>query len=908
MRNKILIFAVLISLIFGGFTLISSRVKAENTSWPMFMHDIHHSGLADEVLDPHTLPLNAYSWRAPLIQNSKSSPVVAEGKVFVGDYSGRLYAFNVEDGTKIWDFATENYILGAPLYNGGRVYFASGGDPNRPTKVYCLDANTGSKIWEFSPLGQALSSPIYVNGYIIFGTVGNPSYVYAVDATNGNEFWKREVAYHEYSSPTVIGGTVYVSTFSGLVYAINLYDGNILFTYQIPGITSMGNESSISTDGTYLFVTSLSNLPDIKGKIIALSATLSPVWEFSERGNFVSTPAVDDTAIYVGDREGHFYAINKTTGQKLWQFDAEGPIDGSAAVSGDFVYFTSRDKKIYALNKNTGEKIWEYATDGEIYSSPAIAQGGLFVASSDHYLYAFFPTANFYLNVEPEGRVIYAGESTTFTISFTPYGTFAGEVTLSLKNPPNNLTYSFSPQTLESEEDTATLTVTALPQIVPNVYFLEIEGRCGNLVATKTVTLDVRPQVQGSFTLNAQPPQRSAYQGESATFIITMTAQGGFNVPVNLTLVNPPPNTTFSFSPEAITPTVSSVLTINVGENTPPGPYSLTVAGSGGGKRAEVNILLTVVIMPTGDFKIEVVPPTSRTITQGGTSFFTVKIERDEIFKGDVSLSLESASGPLPNGIIPTFSPATVPSLVDTAYLKIETNSSLQPSTYMLVVKGESEGKIRTANIVLVIMPPSNTTLTLIPSLVNVNAGDSFKVDVKITGVNDLVSLNMDILFDPNLVQVDEIRDGGFMGSDGISPIIAYKIHNQEGYVSLQAVRPALTGVSGDGVVFTIIFRATNPGNGTLQIANLSLYNSTPLYISCQSYGNTLQIGEGTGVKGDVNGDKIVDGYDLVLLMQAFGSVPGEENWNPNCDFNGDLRVDGIDLVILAQNWGKVVP
>jgi hypothetical protein len=56
---------------------------------------------------------------------------------------------------------------------------------------------------------------------------------------------------------------------------------------------------------------------------------------------------------------------------------------------------------------------------------------------------------------------------------------------------------------------------------------------------------------------------------------------------------------------------------------------------------------------------------------------------------------------------------------------------------------------------------------------------------------------------------------------------------------------------------------------------------------------------------GDVNGDRVVDIQDLVLLIKAFGTYPGHPRWNPNADLNGDDRVDIQDLVILIKNFGK---
>ena len=55
---------------------------------------------------------------------------------------------------------------------------------------------------------------------------------------------------------------------------------------------------------------------------------------------------------------------------------------------------------------------------------------------------------------------------------------------------------------------------------------------------------------------------------------------------------------------------------------------------------------------------------------------------------------------------------------------------------------------------------------------------------------------------------------------------------------------------------------------------------------------------------GDINGDGVVNILDAILLADAFGSVPGNTNWNPNADLNGDGVVNILDAILLANNFG----
>lgn len=56
-------------------------------------------------------------------------------------------------------------------------------------------------------------------------------------------------------------------------------------------------------------------------------------------------------------------------------------------------------------------------------------------------------------------------------------------------------------------------------------------------------------------------------------------------------------------------------------------------------------------------------------------------------------------------------------------------------------------------------------------------------------------------------------------------------------------------------------------------------------------------------IVGDINGDGIVNLTDLELWDAAYGSKPGDQNWNPQADINGDDVVDKGDGILIIQNY-----
>jgi len=61
-------------------------------------------------------------------------------------------------------------------------------------------------------------------------------------------------------------------------------------------------------------------------------------------------------------------------------------------------------------------------------------------------------------------------------------------------------------------------------------------------------------------------------------------------------------------------------------------------------------------------------------------------------------------------------------------------------------------------------------------------------------------------------------------------------------------------------------------------------------------------------LRGDVTGDRKVDGKDIALVAKCFGSIVGQPNYISNADVNCDGKIDGKDIGIAAKNFGQRDP
>lgn len=152
-----------------------------------------------------------------------------------------------------------------------------------------------------------------------------------------------------------------------------------------------------------------------------------------------------------------------------------------------------------------------------------------------------------------------------------------------------------------------------------------------------------------------------------------------------------------------------------------------------------------------------------------------------------------------------------------------------------------------------------------------------------------------------------------------VSPNVTLPIR---GRVTLEAWQPTPlrrrvtveVAPSGGPVAETTV--AALDANGDYTVATALAPGSYDVYIKDTHWlrrkvSVTLMGSGATGVNalllnGDVDGDNEVTIGDYSQLSVAFGSEPGDPNWNVEADLNGDDTVDIGDYAILSTNFGEV--
>jgi outer membrane protein assembly factor BamB len=303
-------------------------------SWPMFCYDLCRNGYSPSSA-PNT---NNVCWSYDIPGKKEpvdSSPVIADGKVYIGSHDANITCLDAIVGSVLWRQKIGNGVYTASSIVDDKLYLTAD-----PGFVYCLDTTTGTVLWNYSTNALYMdSSPAVVDGKVYVGAGKTDGHVYCLDASTGSEIWKYQTGNSVYSSPAYFDGKIYIGSQDKNVYCLDATTGSKLWNFSMSGIC------------------------------------------------FLSTPAYFNGKIYIGSQDKNMYCLDATTGSKIWNYTTNGIIDSSPAIANNKVFFGSSDSYVYCLDDSTGSKIWSYKTMGSVTSSPAIADGKLYFGSFDDNFY-----------------------------------------------------------------------------------------------------------------------------------------------------------------------------------------------------------------------------------------------------------------------------------------------------------------------------------------------------------------------------------------------------------------------------------------------------------------------------------------------------------------------------------------
>jgi outer membrane protein assembly factor BamB len=161
--------------------LVLSAIPALAEDWPQFQGNARHSGnAADRTIAADKLGLQR---AVELSDGIYTSPVVADGKVYVVDGAGVAWCLDAASLDVVWKFASKGGAqncnnVSSPVIAGGYLHFGT-----TSGFYYVLNRATGAVVAEIDCHEPVFSTPVASKDRVYFATLG--SRVYAVKHDGG---------------------------------------------------------------------------------------------------------------------------------------------------------------------------------------------------------------------------------------------------------------------------------------------------------------------------------------------------------------------------------------------------------------------------------------------------------------------------------------------------------------------------------------------------------------------------------------------------------------------------------------------------------------------------------------------------------------------------------------------------
>lgn len=212
--------------------------------------------------------------------------------------------------------------------------------------------------------------------------------VRAINAETGEKLWEDERDRWTQSAPVTTANAVYGLSNGdgdGHVFRLSAADGSEEWSRSLEAVPI---SSLAVVDGTVY-------VGEIDGTVTAMDAEDgTPDWS-TDAGNQVwSPPAVGDETVYVTGDSGRtdddsagpstVHALDAATGDELWEYEVGSQrATGSPAVSGDTAYVGDFDGTLHAMSTDDGSQRWTFEAEDLLRTPPMIHDGTAYIGGSD---------------------------------------------------------------------------------------------------------------------------------------------------------------------------------------------------------------------------------------------------------------------------------------------------------------------------------------------------------------------------------------------------------------------------------------------------------------------------------------------------------------------------------------------
>ncbi len=392
-----------ILLLFSLLTISCSNSSNEKAGW----RGPDRDGVVSDFNAPAEWPAELKQVWKQNVGLCDASPVLANNRLYMHVKQGEeevTLCLDAETGKVIWRTAnnTAPEVTGGarphpgprstPYVADGKVYtHGVGGALN------CLDAQTGEVLWTNSDYAEvpefySSMSPL-IEDDICFAHMGGreKGAVVAFDASNGKKLWELTGHPSTYSSPVImmIGKEkiLVVQTETNLI-GVSM-NGKLLWQLPTPGERRFYNSSTPVINGQNIVVAGQGlGTKSIKVAKTGDEYTLTENWANPDYGVSFNTPLLKDGYLYGHEaRLGKLFCLNAETGETCWaDTTAHNRFASTLDLGNEILSLAANGKMlIYEPNPEKYEEKTTYkVSDTDVYAHPVIAGNSIYTKDQEH--------------------------------------------------------------------------------------------------------------------------------------------------------------------------------------------------------------------------------------------------------------------------------------------------------------------------------------------------------------------------------------------------------------------------------------------------------------------------------------------------------------------------------------------
>jgi outer membrane protein assembly factor BamB len=246
-------------------------------------------------------------------------PYHHDGLIWVGDHRGRISAVNAQNGQVSRRFDTDLNLSGGPAAHADLLLAGT-----FDGELVALDPQTGAMRWKAQLSSELLAYPALHDGVVVARSIDGRTF--GIDASDGSRLWIHDrsvplLTLRGNSDPLTRAGQVYIGYDDGLVAALRVSDGSLLWEQRVSvpeGRTELERIADI--DGPMAIVGTDLYAVTYRGRMVSMALESGRILWVKEVSSH-SGLALQRTQMAAVDRDDSVWLIDRRNGSTLWRDD-----------------------------------------------------------------------------------------------------------------------------------------------------------------------------------------------------------------------------------------------------------------------------------------------------------------------------------------------------------------------------------------------------------------------------------------------------------------------------------------------------------------------------------------------------------------------------------------------------------